>query len=108
MTVAKLRMKAMNKSGIYPAGDRVLVFVDQIDDGLKTKMIQIPDHVKEKYQSANSSGVVVAVGPDLLAQLVGRPLRAAPEGGDIWCRFRRAIAAGGPARFRRPLPGGAI
>ena len=54
----------MNKSGIYPAGNRVLILADLIDDGLKTDMIELPKDIKEKYQSAVASGVMVEAGPD--------------------------------------------
>jgi len=64
MTVTKLKMKLMNKSGIYPAGDRVLIRVDQLDDDLETELIELPDEVKEKYQSGQATGTLVAVGPD--------------------------------------------
>ncbi|GAF67583.1 unnamed protein product [marine sediment metagenome] len=59
-----------NKSGIYPAGNRVLVFVDQIEDGLKTKLIEIPEAVREKYQSANASGALIECGPDAFLHMV--------------------------------------
>ena len=54
----------MNKSGIYPAGNRVLILADQIEDGLKTNKIQLPEDVKEKYQSAQASGKLIEAGPD--------------------------------------------
>jgi len=54
----------MNKSGIYPAGNRVLILADQIEDGLKTTKIELPEDVKAKYQSGQASGTLVAVGPD--------------------------------------------
>jgi len=53
-----------NESGIYPAGDRVLIRVDQLDDDLETELIQLPDDVKDKYQSGQATGMLVAVGPD--------------------------------------------
>lgn len=54
----------MNKSGIYPRGNRVLVYPDPIDTGLKTGMIELPDSVKDKYETAQASGTLVAAGPD--------------------------------------------
>ncbi len=65
MTVTKLKMKLKNKSGIHPAGNRVVIFADQIEDGLKTERIELPEDVKAKYQAANASGILIAVGPDV-------------------------------------------
>jgi hypothetical protein len=53
-----------NDSGIYPSGNRVLVYADQIEDGLKTNKIQLPEEVRARYQSANASGTLVECGPD--------------------------------------------
>jgi co-chaperonin GroES (HSP10) len=53
-----------NKSGIYPAGNRVLVFVDQIEDKVKDTVIELLPDTIEAQQSANASGTVVAIGPD--------------------------------------------
>ena len=65
-----------NNSGIYPAGNRVLILADQIDDGLNTDRIELPQDVKDKYQSAVSSGEVVAVGPDAFLHTTERTYRA--------------------------------
>lgn len=65
----------MNKSGIYPAGNRVLILADQIEDGLKTTKIELPDDVRDKYQSAQASGDVVAVGPDAFEHTTERRYR---------------------------------
>jgi len=64
MTVTELKMKAMNKSGIYPAGDRILIAVDQIGDQVKDTLIELLPDTEEAMQSANASGTVVDVGPD--------------------------------------------
>lgn len=56
-----------NESGIYPRGNRVLVYPDPIDEGnnrLKNSVIEIPDSVMDKYQTGQASGTLVAVGPD--------------------------------------------
>jgi co-chaperonin GroES (HSP10) len=66
----------MNNSGIYPAGNRVLILADQIDDGLNTDMIELPADVKDKYQSAVASGEVIAVGPDAFEHTTERTYRA--------------------------------
>ena len=54
----------MNKSGIYPAGNRVLVHADQITDKTKDSVIELLPDTVEAQQSANASGTLVAVGPD--------------------------------------------
>ena len=53
-----------NESGIYPAGNRVLVFVDQIEDKAKESPIELLESTLEAHQSANASGVLVESGPD--------------------------------------------
>ena len=55
-----------NESGIYPRGNRVLVYPDPIaeDDTIKNSTIHIPDSVKEKYQTAQASGVLIEAGAD--------------------------------------------
>jgi len=53
-----------NESGIYPAGDRVLVFVDQVEEKIKDTVIELLPDTKLAMQCANASGVVVDVGPD--------------------------------------------
>jgi co-chaperonin GroES (HSP10) len=63
MSIVKMKAE-MSRVGIWPAGDRVLVKPDPIDDGLKTNKIHLPDAVKEKYQQAQATGTLVAVGPD--------------------------------------------
>ena len=65
-----------NESGIYPAGNRVLILADQIEDGLKTNKIQLPEDVKEKYQSGQASGVLIDVGPDAFQHTTERRYRA--------------------------------
>jgi len=64
MTVTQLKAKLMNKSGIYPAGSRVLIQADQIKDQTKGSLIELLPDTVEAQQSANASGVLVAVGPD--------------------------------------------
>lgn len=72
MTVTKLKAKLKNKSGIYPSGNRVLVEQDNIEDDLKTQKIQLPDEVREKYQIGQSSGYLIAVGPDAFNHITER------------------------------------
>lgn len=52
-----------NKSGIHPAGDRILIKPDEVEkayDGV----IQIPDTVKSTHAMAQTIGVLVEAGPD--------------------------------------------
>jgi len=53
-----------NESGIYPAGNRVLVHVDQVEEKTKDTLIELLPDTVEAQQSSNASGVVIAVGPD--------------------------------------------
>jgi co-chaperonin GroES (HSP10) len=67
-----MKEKLLNKSGIYPAGNRVLIFPDPIDTELTTAKIHILEETREKYASAQASGVVVAVGPDAFRHITER------------------------------------
>jgi len=53
----------MNKSGVTPRGDRVLVMPDVIEEKTSGGII-IPDEHRDKHQAAQMAGVLVAVGPD--------------------------------------------
>jgi co-chaperonin GroES (HSP10) len=66
-----------NESGVYPRGNRVLVYPDEIveDNALKNSTIHIPDSVKEKYQTAQASGVLVAVGADAWNHITNKVYR---------------------------------
>ena len=64
MTVTQMKAKLMNKSGIYPAGNRVLIQADQIKTQTKDCVIELLKETEEAQQSANASGVLIAVGPD--------------------------------------------
>lgn len=63
--------KSQSKSGISPAGDRVLVLPDPIKDNESTK-IELPDWVKNKYEQAQATGTLVAVGPDAFSHVTER------------------------------------
>lgn len=62
----------MNKSGIYPCGNRVLVFVDQVEDKVKDWVIELLDDTIEAQQSANASGVLIESGPDAFQHVTER------------------------------------
>jgi len=59
-----------NESGIYPRGNRVLVFADQIEEKAKDSLIELLPDTVEAQQSANASGVVIECGPDAYAHKV--------------------------------------
>ena len=52
-----------NRSGIYPSGDRVLIKPDEIEEVTKGGIV-LPDKQRRDHQNAQTSGVLVAVGPD--------------------------------------------
>lgn len=52
-----------NESGIYPTGDRILVKPDEIEKTTKGGIV-IPDTVAELHMDAQTSGTLVAIGPD--------------------------------------------
>jgi len=72
MSVTTLKQKVLNKTGIYPSGNRVLVLPDPIDSELTSAKIHIPESVQEKYQSAQASGTLVACGPDAFSHICER------------------------------------
>jgi co-chaperonin GroES (HSP10) len=53
-----------NESGVYPAGNRVLVFADQIEEKIKDTLIELLPDTIEAQQASNASGTLIAVGPD--------------------------------------------
>ena len=53
----------MNKSGVNPCGDRVVVLPDAVEKVTKGGII-IPEQEAEKHQMAQVAGILVAVGPD--------------------------------------------
>lgn len=69
-----VKMKAnQNRAGIWPAGDRVLVKADPIDEeNEEERKIFIPEQVKLRYQQAQATGTLVAVGPDAFSHITER------------------------------------
>ena len=61
-----------NESGIYPAGNRVLVFVDQIDEKMKDSLIELLPDTIEAQQSSNASGTLIDSGPDAFKHVTRR------------------------------------
>ena len=54
----------MNKSGITPRGNRVLVLPDEIEETVTEGGIYIPDQIRTQHAMAQTTGVLIAVGPD--------------------------------------------
>jgi co-chaperonin GroES (HSP10) len=52
-----------NTSGIYPAGYRILIKPDAVEE-ITPGGIYIPPSEKDKYQRAQQTGVVIALGPE--------------------------------------------
>ena len=59
----------LNKSGIFPCGNHILVKPDVIEEKSKGGII-IPEEVKKRYQVSVSYGHVIAVGPDAFTHSV--------------------------------------
>lgn len=53
----------INKSGIMPAGNRVVVMPDEIEETSEGGIIIAPS-IKDRHQHAQSIGTLIAVGPD--------------------------------------------
>jgi len=53
-----------NESGVYPCGNRVLVYVDQIEEKVKDTVIELLEDTKLAMQCSNASGTLVESGPD--------------------------------------------
>jgi len=64
-----------NESGIYPAGNRVLVHVDQIEEKVKDTMIELLPETVEQQQSANASGTLIAIGADAFSHVTEKKYR---------------------------------
>jgi len=60
----------MNKSGMTPSGDRVVVLPDVIEQ-VSPGGIIIPESEMVKYQVAQHTGILVAVGEDAWSHTVG-------------------------------------
>lgn len=61
-----------NKSGIYPAGNRVVVQQDVIPEEVTDFGLVIPKQYQDAYQQAESCGELVAVGPDAFKHVTER------------------------------------
>lgn len=59
----------LNKSGIFPCGNHILVKPDAIEEKTEGGIV-LPDSVKERHQQSVAYGVVIAVGPDCFKHIV--------------------------------------
>lgn len=66
----------MNKSGIYPAGNRVLIKPDEIKEEVTPSGIVISQQVRDSHQLAQKTGVLIAVGADCFTHIVERQFDA--------------------------------
>lgn len=71
----------LNKSGISPCGNHVLVKPDAIEEFIgESKLIAMPDSAREKYQASVAYGVVIALGPDCFTHAVEEIKRVNGDG----------------------------
>ncbi len=80
----------MNKSGISPSANRVLVRPDTIEEKNTESVIQLPDEVINRYEQGQATGVLIDVGPDAWTHVTER-VYAVHENGErqlIQERFR--------------------
>lgn len=64
--------KNKNKSGVYPAGNRVLVQPDEIPEEVTPSGIVISVAARQQFEQAQSSGELIAVGPDAFKHVTER------------------------------------
>ncbi len=65
----------MNESGIYPAGNRVLIYVDQIEEKVKDQLIELLQDTIDAQQTSNASGTLIEAGPDAFKHVTARKYR---------------------------------
>ena len=69
MKTATMTKENLNKSGIFPCGNHILVKRDVIGEKSKGGIV-IPEEAKKKYQLSVAYGQVIAVGPDAFTHSV--------------------------------------
>lgn len=74
------KMRPMNEAGIAPCGDRVLIRPDPIEDEITEAGFVLPDQYRKKYENAQASGTLVAVGPDAFRHVTERVYRIKDDG----------------------------
>jgi len=83
-------MKNINGSGITPCGNRIVVKPDEIKEtvGEESKII-VPDSVRESHMHAQSTGVLVAAGPDAFRHTVSTTHRRID---DRWVPYETKVS----------------
>ena len=69
----------MNKSGIIPCGNHVLIKPDALEEKTEGGIV-IPAQVLERHEASACYGYVIAVGPDAFTHIVERKYSARPDG----------------------------
>ncbi len=72
MTVAKKIAELANKSGVYPAANRVLVKPDEIPEEVTESGIILSIQARQQFEQAQASGELIAVGPDAFKHVTER------------------------------------
>lgn len=84
------KLSNTNLSGITPGGNRVVVKPDEIKETVgEESKIYIPDSVRDQHMYAQSTGVLVAVGPDAFTHTT-KTVERLIDGG--WRPFERSVS----------------
>ncbi len=65
-------MELANRSGVYPAANRVLVKPDSVEKKKEGNLIELPEQVLRAHEQAESCGELIAVGPDAFKHVTER------------------------------------
>lgn len=65
-------MELKNKSGVYPAANRVLVKPDEIPEAVTESGIILSRVAREQFEQSQASGELVAIGPDAFKHVTER------------------------------------
>jgi co-chaperonin GroES (HSP10) len=72
VTVAEKIVELKNKSGVYPAANRVLVKPDVIPEEVTESGIVLSVVARQQFEQAQASGELVAIGPDAFKHVTER------------------------------------
>ena len=72
MKVAEKIVELKNKSGVYPAANRVLVKPDEVRDEVTESGIVISEGARKQFEQGESCGELIAVGPDAFRHVTER------------------------------------
>lgn len=65
-------MELKNKSGVYPAANRVLVKPDEIPEEVTESGIILSRIAREQFEQSQASGELIAIGPDAFKHVTER------------------------------------